>query len=108
MEISSVQLSGLSNIPDIKTQPEYAFDALANEVRRFENTLPATLEIGIAVAGADNIIHVSSIRRSGQMIIFEGLDNHGRIARLIQHYTQVSLQIIAVDKLKDEANRIGF
>lgn len=104
----------MSNFPSMPTMPtikpihEYAFDALSREVEKFQRTLSMDHELGISVFGADNVIHVSGIRHAGQMVVFEGRDNQGRVARLIQHYTQVNLQMIAVDKLNEQANRIGF
>jgi hypothetical protein len=95
-------------LPRIEPPFVYAFEAMSKEVARFQNRLPADQEIGITVSGADNVIHVSAIRRSGQMVVFEGLDNQGRKAQLIQHYTQVNVQVIAVDALHETANRIGF
>lgn len=42
------------------------------------------------------------------MFVFSGFDNFGRTARLIQHFTQVNVQMVAVDKLNETASRIGF
>jgi hypothetical protein len=42
------------------------------------------------------------------MIVFEGVDIQNRVARLIQHYSQTNLQMVAVGKLAEQANRIGF
>ena len=95
-------------VADIKSVPEYAFDALSLEVDKFQATMSADLELGISVSGADNVIHVRAIRKSGQMVVFEGVDIQGRTARLIQHYTQVNLQMVAVPKLDEQAKRIGF
>jgi len=98
----------MPTLPNIKSIPEQAFDALSNEVEKFQRTLSTDFELGVSVFGADNVIHVRGIRRSGQMIIFEGVDSQNRVARLIQHYTQVNLQMVAVGKLAEQANRIGF
>lgn len=95
-------------LPQIKAPHEYAFDALSREVSKFQGTLSPETEVGISVSGADNVIHVRAIRQSGQMVVFEGMDNQNRTARLIQHFTQVNLQMIAVAKLDEQAKRIGF
>jgi hypothetical protein len=96
------------HIPRIEPTWVYAFEALSKEVATFQDSLSPDSEVGISVNGADNVIHVSAIRRSGQMVVFEGVDSHGRAARLIQHYSQVNVQMIAVDAVKAQAQRIGF
>lgn len=106
--VSDMTNFALPKLPEIKAVHAYAFDALSKEVDLFQRTLTPDSELGISVFGADNIIHVRAIRQSGQMVVFEGVDNQGRVARLIQHYTQVNLQMIAVDKIEDQAKRIGF
>jgi hypothetical protein len=96
--------------PNLRIDPDWvrAFEALSKEVSSFQDHLLSTQEVGISVNGADNVIHVFAIRRSGQMVVFEGTDSHGRSARLIQHYTQVNVQMIAVDTVAEQARRIGF
>lgn len=103
-------MAGIPRIPniEIKSVPEYAFEALTKEIKRFQKGLSADMEVGIAANGAGLTIHVESVRMSGQMVVFDGVDGEGRQARLIQHYTQVSVQMIAVNKLQAEARRIGF
>lgn len=95
-------------IPRVETPQVYAFEHLQKEVSKFQDELPDDCEVGISVNGADNVIHVHEIRRTGQMFVFSGFDNFGRTARLIQHFTQVNVQMVAVDKLNETASRIGF
>lgn len=103
-------MPGLPRIPniEIKSVPEYAFEALTKEIKRFQKGLSDEMEVGIIANGAGAPIHVESVRMSGQMVVFDGVDGEGRQARIIQHYTQVSVQMIAVNKLAEEARRIGF
>lgn len=42
------------------------------------------------------------------MVVFDGVDGEGRQALIIQHYTQVRVPMIAVNKLQAEAKSIGF
>lgn len=97
-----------AQLGEIKSIDEYAFEALVEEVDGFQRGLSADREVGISVNGTENIIHVRTIRHSGHMVVFEGTDTQGRDARLIQHYSQVHVQMTAVDKIGDEAKRIGF
>jgi hypothetical protein len=93
---------------EIKTAPDYAFDSLSSEVTKFQNGLTGEYEVGLAMNGAGGTIHVNSIRLESQLIVFEGVDDQGRTARVIQHYTQLSLQMVAAAKLDEHARRIGF
>jgi hypothetical protein len=95
-------------VPEIKSIPEYAYDALVAEIRRFQERLSDAMEVGILANGAGLTIHVGGVRQSGHMVVFNGVDADGREARLIQHYTQIGVQMIAVAKLDSLARRIGF
>lgn len=96
------------NLPEIKSIPEYAYEALVREIERFQEALSDEMEVGIVANGAGLTIHVESLRFSGQMIVFSGVNSEGLQARLIQHYTQANVQMVAVKKLADEPRRIGF
>jgi hypothetical protein len=93
---------------EIKLPPEQAWEEFATEMRRIEAGLSPDKEIGIVANGADRAIHVADIRWTGQLIVFSGTDSDGHDATLIQHHTQLSVQVIAVDKLQARAKRIGF
>lgn len=95
-------------IPDLTPTYQLAFQSLVKEVEGFERGLSSDREVGISVSGTENVIHIRAIRHSGQMIVFEGIDTQGRDACLIQHYTQVHVQMVAADKIGEEAKRIGF
>jgi hypothetical protein len=95
-------------LPEIKSIPEMSFDSLAKEIDRFQMLLPADMEVGIFANGAGLPLHVETVRMSGQMVVFDGVDGEGRQARIIQHYTQVGVQMVGVNKLEAKARRIGF
>lgn len=95
-------------MPIVKSIPEVAWEALQREVAEFQSLLTSDQEVGVVVNGATSVIHVSTLRRSGQMVVFDGVDNAGRTARLIQHFSQVNVQMIAVDAIAEQARRIGF
>ncbi|HWU80366.1 MAG TPA: hypothetical protein VN158_09920 [Caulobacter sp.] len=96
------------NMPEIKPAFEYAFDALVAEMKKFQARLSDDFELGIVANGAGLIIHVESLRFSGQMFVFDGVNANGETSRLIQHFTQANIQMIAVPKLQDKPRRIGF
>ena len=101
-------MSRMPYIPEIKSIPEHAFDALVAEMKRFESRLSDETELGIVANGAGLTIHVETLRFSGQMVVFDGVDGDGRASRLIQHYTQVNVQMVAVAKQQEQPRRIGF
>lgn len=93
----------------IKSIPEQAIEDLMDRIREFQVELTDDQEMGLLASSAGDIIHITSISSDGgQIIVFKGIDGQGRVSRLIQHYTQISVQLLAVDKLADEARRIGF
>jgi hypothetical protein len=65
---------GLPRIPEIKSPPEYAFEALSKEIERFQQDLSEEMEVGIFANGAGLPLHVTSIRMSGHMVVFDGQD----------------------------------
>src|SRR5689334_5510372 len=95
-------------LPEIKSVPEYAFEALVREMKKFQEDLSDETEVGIVANGAGLTIHVESVRMAGQMLVFRGVDAEGHPAQLVQHYTQVNVQMVAVQKQEDEPRRIGF
>jgi len=42
------------------------------------------------------------------MITFDGVDGNENDSVLIQHFTQVNVQMVAIPKLQDEPRRVGF
>lgn len=98
----------LPDLPHFKSIPENAFEDLVLVMRAFQNALSDDMEVGISANGGEMIIRVEAVDLSGQMAIFGGVDDHGRKAVLIQHYTQISVQMVAVAKSESQARRIGF
>lgn len=98
----------MTSLPEIKTPPEAALEALLEQIKEFQEGLPDDMEVGIIANGGVLTLHVESIIPNWQIISFDGSDSEGRRARLIQHYTQINVQMVAVPKLTDEARRIGF
>lgn len=95
-------------IPKLISLPEGAYDTLIDEMARFQNDLGPDHELGVFPGGSATVIHTASVRLSGQLIVFKGTDENGNPARLVQHYTQLAVQMVAVPKLGDQPQRIGF
>lgn len=95
-------------IPEVKAVFQYAFDALVSEMKHFQAALSDEMELGILANGGGLVIHVESLRCSGQMFVFDGVNSDGHASRLIQHFSQANVQMIAVPKLQEQPRRIGF
>lgn len=88
--------------------PELAYNALVERVSSIQTSLDDKQEIGVVANGAGLLIHVEKVERDGQLIVFSGEDPNGQRSWLVQHYTQLNVQIVAVPKTKPAARRIGF
>ena len=87
----------------------YSFTSLKREVERFQRDLDEDHEMGMLIAGGIGAIHLRSIKPvDPDLFVFDGLDESQRDVRVIQHYSQVSLVLVALTKLEEQAHRIGF
>lgn len=96
------------NLPPIKSIPEMTFESLSKELRSFQAGLADSLEIGLRVGGGDLTMYPHGLRLVGQMIVFDGTDAEGNQASLVQHYSMVTMLLVAAPKLGPNARRIGF
>lgn len=84
---------------------------LVHQVMEFEKNLGPDHEVGgrFVEGPGSEPLHLANIASWGpDMILFMGEFPDGRKWELIQHYSQVSLLLVAVRKMSDEPRRIGF
>ncbi len=86
---------------------------LVHQIIEFEKHLGADLELGGRFVGgpANEPLHISNVASwAPDMIVFMGQYQDGRKFELLQHYSQVSVLLVAVPKPndKDKPRRIGF
>jgi hypothetical protein len=84
---------------------------LVHQIIEFEKHLGADHELGGRFVGGptNEPLHISNVASWGpDMIVFMGQYQDGRRFELLQHYSQVSVLLVAVPKAKDEPRRIGF
>jgi hypothetical protein len=98
----------LPNSPTIKLIPEGVFEDVVDEIQAFQAVLTDEQELGVVANGAGLVLHVEQLRLEGQIMIFTGVDGEGRPARLVQHYTQCNVLLMAVNKISEQPRRIGF
>ena len=84
---------------------------LVHQVMEFEKNLGPEHEVGgrFVEGPSGEPLHLSNIASWGpDMILFMGEFPDGRKWELMQHYSQVSMLLVAVRKINDEPRRIGF
>ena len=96
---------------DKNNPAEWMFDRLVRMIDDYERSLSDQEEIGGRLVGApgEGSFHIDDIGYWGpDLIMFYGKNNQGRPIRLIQHYTQLSVLLTSMPKVKEQPRRIGF
>ena len=90
---------------------KWMHERVVRSINDFEQDLNRDHEVGARLVsfGADVTFHVEDVGFwSPDMIIFRGVDGNGKKVQLLQHITQLSVLLVAVDKTQAEPRRIGF
>jgi hypothetical protein len=93
------------------TPAEQAFESLTNQIRIFERALTGSEAVGAMLAsfGQSVLLQVHTVSRAGQFVCMEGINSNGDEARLVQHFTQVSLMLTKIKVAPEKPRRpIGF
>ncbi len=110
---------GVVETPDVPaTTEEKPYDPaawmhqrLVHQVMEFEKNLGPDHEVGgrFVEGPSSEPLHLSNVASWGpDMILFMGEFPDGRKWELVQHYSQVSMLLVAVRKMNEEPRRIGF
>jgi predicted enzyme related to lactoylglutathione lyase len=86
-------------------------ERIVRQIMEFEKNLGPDHEVGGRfVEGLNNeSLHITNVASWGpDMIMFLGEWPDGRKFELLQHYSQVSVLLVAVPKMMEEPRRIGF
>lgn len=92
---------------------QWAFARLSRMIQDFEAQLDENHEIGARIVSGpgDGLFQMRDVGFwDPDLILFMGVNEHGRPLRLIQHYTQLNVLLSAIPKPKPEEppRRIGF
>lgn len=90
---------------------EQMYDKLVRSIARFEEGLNETLEVGARLVNfGPETLHIENVGFWGDhMVKFSGRTSDGRPVELLQHYSQVSLLLVAVPIAPNKPpRRIGF
>ena len=85
-----------------------AYEKLTEIMAAFQARLDADHEVGAYIINSEIAIHIRSVRRDGMLVVFEGVDETGEELIVVQHFSQLNLQLVKLRKLKDDPVRIGF
>jgi hypothetical protein len=100
------------SMPLSKSNPAaWTYERLGEYIKDFEAELDSEHEIGARLVsfGQSITFHIQNVGYYGpDLISFTGIDSDGQKVQLIQHMSQLSVLLIAMKKMDDEPNRIGF
>lgn len=97
---------------DEKSPAEWAYERLVIYIQNFEEQLDNEHEIAVGFVGGDaGVLRIEGLGFfDPDMVTFYGYDENGTKTQLIQHVTQLSVMLRAIDKedTAAEPKRIGF
>lgn len=115
MDISStfedMQARALSSISRQQNSAEWTYERLGNYIKDFEERLDDEHEIGARLVSFGGVVtfHIQNVGYWGPDIIsFYGKNDKGEDVQLIQHISQLSVLLVAMQKLEEKPKRIGF
>lgn len=112
-EVVEGQQAGVPAQQQPPNPAQWMHQRLVHQIIDFEKNLGPDHEVGgrFVEGPGNDPLHISNLASWGpDMILFMGEYADGRKFELIQHYSQVSILLMAVPKAKesDEPRRIGF
>jgi hypothetical protein len=87
------------------------YKQLSKYIRDFERELDEEHEIGARLVsfGSTITFHIENVRYYDPYIItFYGINDNGEKVQLIQHTSQLNVLLVAMKKLQEKPNRVGF
>lgn len=103
--------------PDLLKPPKspnpakWMHERIVSSINDFEKELDSDHEVGARLVsfGSDVTFHIEDVGYWGpDMIIFHGVSTDGKRVQLLQHVSQLSVLLVAADKVYEKARRIGF
>ena len=90
---------------------EWMHERVVRSINDFEAQLDQEHEVGarLVSAGPELTFHIDDVGYWGpDMVIFYGIHRNNQRVELLQHISQLSVALVAVEKLGEKARRIGF
>ena len=101
------RMASLSSLNPAK----WMHERIVRSINDFEADLDQDDEVGARLVnfGVDVTIHIHDVGYWGpDIIIFHGMNQDRKRVQLLQHISQLSVLLIAVDKIEKQARRIGY
>lgn len=95
----------------ITNPARWTYKRLGEYIKDFEEKLDQEHEIGARLVsfGHSVVFHIENVGYYGPDIIsFDGVNDKNERVQLIQHVSQLSVLLVAVQKLDEKPRRIGF
>jgi len=86
-------------------------ERIVSSINDFEKELDSAHEVAARLVsfGSEVTFHIEDVGYWGpDMIIFHGVMSDGKRVQLMQHVSQLSVLLVAADKIHEKARRIGF
>jgi hypothetical protein len=99
------------DMPPPRNPAELAIARLNEEITAFEEGLSPDEEVGAIIVGApgNTVFHINRVYHLNMdMVVLEGLNEHNKPQRLVQHVSQLSVLLTALPKLGATPRRIGY
>lgn len=104
-------VSKLVQPPKSKNPAKWMRERIVQSIADFEEELDHEHEVGARLVsfGAELTFHIVDVGYWGpDMITFAGIDANKNAVQLLQHYSQLSVLLMAVEKTQTEPRRIGI
>ncbi len=104
-------INEMRTIAQRKNNPaEYMQERMMRMIAQQQESLPADHELGLLVTGGSvPAFHLRRISYSNpDILVFIGKDADNNDVQVMQHHSQMSVVVIAMPKLGEQAYRIGF
>jgi len=110
MQISNMVSMGKS-LARKENPASWMYERLMKYITTFEKGLDNDHEIGGRLVSFGNVLtfHIIEVGYYGPDIItFDGINDNNEPVKLIQHYSQLNVLLVAVKKFEENPRRIGF
>lgn len=107
----TASIDEVAKIEQRKNNPAgYIHKRMMQIIAEQEQLLSPEQELGVVVVGGNApSFHLRSIGYSNpDLLRFVGTDPDGNTVQIVQHHTQMSVMIVSVPKLGENAFRVGF
>ena len=99
--------------PSVVNPAEWMHERIVRSINEFEEKLDQDHEIGARLVnfGSNTTFHIEDVGYWGpDIIVFHGKGHDGNSVKLLQHISQLSVLLVALEKPQEQAkpNRIGF